>query len=125
MIWRLLNLATCWTLSPISLALLPLHCFPNTKLVAKTLHMHSLTFFSWVQRVNGCSLNTTKILAYVFKHNNVNLFMINYCLHMIFSKTIFKLENFSFARLALNNSRQIKERARKLNFQVSDLSRFS
>ena len=56
MIWRLLNPATCWMLSPISLALLPPRCFPNTMLVAKTLHMPSLTFFPWVQRVNGYSL---------------------------------------------------------------------
>ena len=46
-------------------------------------------------------------------------------LHIIFSKTIFRLKNLNFALFALNNSRQIKERARKLNFQFSDLPRFS
>ena len=38
-------------------------------------------------------------------------------LHIIFSKTIFRLENLDFALFALNNSRQIKKRARKLNFR--------
>ena len=83
MIWRLLNLATCWILSPISLALLPPRRFPNTMLVAKLLHIHSLTFFPWVLGVSGCSLKkTTKILAYLFKYNNLKLFMINYCCYV-------------------------------------------
>ena len=42
-------------------------------------------------------------------------------LHIIFSKTIFRLENLDFALFTLNNSRQIKKRARKLKFQISDL----
>ena len=58
----MLDLATYCMLSPISLALLSCSRFPNAMLVAKTLYMHSLTFFLWVQRVNGCSLEkpTTK-----------------------------------------------------------------
>ena len=46
-------------------------------------------------------------------------------LHIIFSTTIFRLENLKFALFALNNSPQIKERIRKTNFRISDLSRFS
>ena len=46
-------------------------------------------------------------------------------LYIIFSKTIFRLKNLNFALFALNNSRQSKERARKLNFQFSDVPRFS
>ena len=46
-------------------------------------------------------------------------------LHIIFSETILRLENLNFALFALNNSPQIKERAQKLNFRISDLSRFS
>ena len=42
-------------------------------------------------------------------------------LHIIFSKTIFRLENLDFTLFALNKLRQIIERVRKLNSQISDL----
>ena len=54
---------------------------------------------------------------YVFKYNNSNVFMINYCCYVIYNflEKYFQVKR-SKLRPFLNNSRHIKERTRKMNF---------
>ena len=54
----MLDPATRWILSPISLALLLSRCFTRTNamLVAKTLYMHNIMFLTLIQGGKGCYL---------------------------------------------------------------------